>query len=116
VNEESDAAPLALPVQAPVPNVVLTTQVPRPPVWLMLAGGLWLLSTVIGALSVASLALHHPLWLIALNAWPRHLLLVAPYAPPVPFVAVATLRGLMTCFVVYEFARHYGARAGEYME
>ena len=90
--------------------------VPLPPLWLMIAAGILVGATLIGALSVATLALHHPLWLIALNPWPRHLLLVAPHAPLVPFITVATLRGLFSCGVVYELARHYGDRAGEYMQ
>lgn len=57
---------------------------------------------------VASLAQRHPLWLIALNPLPRHLILVAPHTPIVPFVAVAALRGLFGCFVAYELGRFYG--------
>jgi membrane protein DedA with SNARE-associated domain len=57
---------------------------------------------------VASLAQRHPLWLIALNPLPRHLILVAPHTPIVPFVAIAALRGLFGCFVAFELGRFYG--------
>jgi membrane protein DedA with SNARE-associated domain len=96
--------------------VSVETALPRPRVWLLPAAGLLVAATVMGAVLAAPLALDHPLWLIALNPWPRHLLLVAPHSPMVPFIALASLRGLASCVVTYELGRHYGARAGAYME
>jgi membrane protein DedA with SNARE-associated domain len=65
-------------------------------------------ASIVGLGLVASLAPRHPLWLIALNPLPRHLILVAPHTPIVPFVAVAALRGLLGCFVAFELGRFYG--------
>lgn len=108
MNPEVDADATDIPVQQP--------QSPRPRAWLLPAAGLIVAATAIGAALAPSLALHHPLWLIALNPWPRHQLLVAPHSPAVPFIALVTLRGLATCVVAYELGRHYGVRAGAYFE
>jgi membrane protein DedA with SNARE-associated domain len=80
----------------------------RPPAWLMSAALLLAAATLAGLGLVASLAPHYPLWLIALNPLPRHLILVAPHTPLLPFVAVAALRGLFGCFVAFELGRCYG--------
>ena len=73
------------------------------------------LAVLFGAATVGTafapyLAIHHPLVLIALNPWPRHIILVAPHTPIVPLVIIATLRGLCTCIVGFEVGRHYGPR------
>jgi membrane protein DedA with SNARE-associated domain len=80
------------------------------PVWLIAAVTTLVASTMVGAALAPYLAVHHPLWLLALNPWQRHQILVAPHTPVVPFVMVASLRGLLACAVFYELGQHYGAR------
>jgi membrane protein DedA with SNARE-associated domain len=104
VNPETDAQQVSAPKR----------QSGRPPAWLLPAAGAIVAATAVGAALAPSLALHHPLWLIALNPWPRHQLLVAPHSPALPFIALVTLRGLAACVVAYELGHHYGARAGAY--
>jgi hypothetical protein len=87
---------------------VALVEAARAPTWLTLAALLLALATLAGLGLVASLAPHHPLWLIALNPLPRHLILVAPHTPLLPFVAVAGLRGLFGCFIAFELGRWYG--------
>jgi membrane protein DedA with SNARE-associated domain len=87
---------------------VVSVEAPRPSTWLVVGALLTAFATVVGLGAVASLAPHHPLWLIALNPLPRHLILVAPHTPLVPFVAVAVLRGLFGCLVAFELGRFYG--------
>jgi membrane protein DedA with SNARE-associated domain len=50
----------------------------------------------------------YPLLLIALNPWPRHIILVASNTPIEWLVPVAALRGLCACIVAFEVGRHYG--------
>ncbi|HEX4355061.1 MAG TPA: hypothetical protein VHZ95_19150, partial [Polyangiales bacterium] len=92
------------------PDLEVVTSERPAPVWLLPLALLMAAATLIGSGLVASLAPHHPLWLIALNPLPRHLILVAPHTPFIPFVLVATLRGLFGCFVAFELGRHYGAQ------
>ena len=67
----------------------------------------------IGAALAPYLAVHNPLLLLALNPWPRHLILVAPLVPVLPFVAVATARALLSALLGYEVGTRYGARGLE---
>lgn len=62
------------------------------------------------------LAVRHPLILVALNPWSRHVVLVAPHAPMLPLLIIATLRGLCSCIVAYEITRYYGPRGRELFE
>jgi len=62
------------------------------------------------------LLLNQPCWLLALNAWPRHQVLIAPLVPIVPFVAVVVARGVASCAVSFELGRHYGARGAALLE
>lgn len=80
------------------------------PRWLVAAGIAIAVATGLGAAFAPYLLVHHPFWLLALNPWPRHQLLVAPDAPIVPFVAVVVVRGLLTCAVSFEIGRCYGTR------
>jgi membrane protein DedA with SNARE-associated domain len=89
---------------------VIVAETERAPAWLPWAALLLVAATIAGALFVAPLAVHHPLWLIALNPLPRHLLLVAPRIPFPTFVLLASARGLFTCAVTFELGRCYGAR------
>jgi len=75
---------------------------------ILIAVGALFAATSVGAALAPYLAVHHPLLLIALNPWPRHLILVAPHTPLVPFVAVAALRGLLSCVVSFEVGLRYG--------
>jgi membrane protein DedA with SNARE-associated domain len=104
---ESDAEAGSV-VEGGTLSPVVIQDAPRPPAWLMLEALLLTVASLAGLGLVAPLASPHPLWLIALNPLPRHLILVAPHTPFVPFVVVATLRGLFGCFVAFELGRYYG--------
>lgn len=82
----------------------------RAPRWLIAAGVAVAAATGLGAAFAPYLLVHHPFWLLALNPWPRHQLLVAPEAHIIPFVAVVVVRGMMSCAVSFEIARAYGTR------
>jgi membrane protein DedA with SNARE-associated domain len=85
------------------------------PRWVLWAAGAVVVATFVGAALSPYLAVHQPLWLLALNPWPRHQILVAPHIAFAPFVAVVTLRSLFTCLVAYELGKHYGARGTAYI-
>jgi membrane protein DedA with SNARE-associated domain len=89
---------------------------PHAPRWLLVAAGTLAAVTLLGAALAPALALKHPLWLIALTPWPRHLILVAPHTPTLPFIAVASVRGLLACVVAYELGHHYGPRGLAYLQ
>jgi membrane protein DedA with SNARE-associated domain len=95
---EAGAAPVAVPAQ------------PSAPRWLIAAGVAIAAATALGAAFAPYLLVHHPLWLLALNPWPRHQLLVAPDAALLPFIAVVVVRGMLSCAVALEIGRHYGTR------
>lgn len=80
------------------------------PRWLIGAGIAIAVATGLGAAFAPYLLVHHPFWLLALNPWPRHQLLVAPEAQIVPFVAVVMVRGTLACAVAFEIGRCYGTR------
>ena len=82
----------------------------RAPRWLIAAGVAIAVATGLGAAFAPYLLVHHPFWLLALNPWPRHQLLVAPEAKIVPFVAVVVVRGMLSCAVAFEIGRSYGTR------
>jgi membrane protein DedA with SNARE-associated domain len=79
-----------------------------PPPWLLPLAALLVGATLLGSALSPYLAINHPLLLLLLNPLPRHLILVAPYTEFAPFLAVASLRGLLACAVAYELGRHYG--------
>jgi membrane protein DedA with SNARE-associated domain len=80
------------------------------PRWLIVAGVALAVATGLGAAFAPYLLVHHPFWLLALNPWPRHQLLVAPEAHIVPFVVVVVVRGMLSCAVSLEIGRCYGTR------
>lgn len=80
------------------------------PRWLIGAGIAVAAATGVGAAFAPYLLVHHPYWLLALNPWPRHQLLVAPEASILPFVAVVVVRGMLSCAVSFELGRSYGTR------
>jgi hypothetical protein len=86
------------------------------PAWLLWTAGALVVATVIGAAFAPYLVVHHPFWLLALNPWPRHQILVAPRSAFLPFVALVTARGLLTCWVSYELGRYYGVRGTAMLE
>jgi membrane protein DedA with SNARE-associated domain len=90
----------------PVPRPSL----PPPPLGraLLVAIGVLFGATTLGAAFAPYLAVRHPLLLIALNPWPRHIILVAPYTPIQWLVPIAALRGLCACIVAFEVGRLYG--------
>jgi hypothetical protein len=75
--------------------------------WLWVAAALVATASV-GAALAPYLAIHHPLLLLALTPWPRHMILVAPLVPMVPFVVVTTLRAFAGCAVGFEVGSRYG--------
>jgi membrane protein DedA with SNARE-associated domain len=85
------------------------------PAWLLWAAGILVGSTLLGAALSPVLAVHHPLWLLVLNSWPRHQILVSPRIPFLPFVLIVSLRGLYACWVSYHLGKHYGLRGVAYM-
>ena len=72
--------------------------------------------SMIGATSVLYLANHSPLLLIALSPIGRHLILVAPTVPSVPFVAVGTLRRLAFYLPCFFLGRTLGFKALAWLE
>jgi len=88
----------------------------KTPVWLGVAAGVLVAATALGAALAPYLAVHHPYWLLALNPWPRHQILVAPHTSLAPFIAVVALRGLYACWVAYQLGKHYGARGSALLE
>src|SRR5947209_6911595 len=96
----------------PVPTLPPIAAAPR---WLLWAAGVLVLATLVGAALSPFLAVHEPLWLLALNPWPRHQILVAPHIAFTPFVALVTARSLCTCVIAYELGKHYGARGTAYI-
>jgi hypothetical protein len=78
-------------------------------------GTLFGLSTL-GMAFAPYLAVRHPLLLIALNPWPRHVILVAPHTPMIPLVLIAAFRGLCSAIVAYEVGIHYGPQGIELFE
>jgi membrane protein DedA with SNARE-associated domain len=78
--------------------------------WLAWAAGTLAVMTLAGAAFMPYLAVHHPYWLLALNPWPRHQILVAPHAELGKFVALVGARGFFNCWISYELGRHYGVK------
>src|SRR6476619_3007989 len=62
----------------------------------------------IGDASAAYLVDHHPVWLIALNARNRNLLLVTNYVDAAPYYIVGTLRLLLSDPLFYMLGNIYG--------
>lgn len=89
---------------------------PPAPAWLIWAGGAIAVATALGAALAPYLLVKHPLWLLALNPWPRHQLLVAPQANVWPFVLIVGLRSLFGCVISFELGRHYGVRGAALLE
>jgi membrane protein DedA with SNARE-associated domain len=97
----------------PVVVSVAPPEPPRPAPWLLTAAASMLIATAIATAFAPYLAIHHPLWLIALSPLARHLILVAPHTELVPFLVLASARGVIGCMICYELGRHYGP-AGVY--
>ncbi|MEY2446546.1 MAG: hypothetical protein QOH79_22 [Acidimicrobiaceae bacterium] len=70
----------------------------------------------IGDASAAYLVDHHPVWLIALNARNRNLLLVTNYVDALPYYTVGTLRLLLSDPLFYLLGYMYGDAAVRWME
>jgi membrane protein DedA with SNARE-associated domain len=96
--------------QSPLLDDIVRPSLPPPKLGrgVLIALGLLFGSSSLGAALAPYLAVHHPLVLLALNPWPRHMILVAPHTPMVPFVLIATARSLLTCIVMYEIGLRYG--------
>jgi hypothetical protein len=80
----------------------------RHPTWLLFAAAAVGLIALIGRGLAPMLLTKSPLLLLALSPIPAHLVLAATVAPMVPFIVVATLRGLLTPLLAYYIGRHYG--------
>jgi membrane protein DedA with SNARE-associated domain len=96
----------------------VTPSAPLPPLSRSLVFGIAVLfgAATLGAALAPYLAVRHPLILIALNPWPRHVILVAPHTPLIPLVLVVAFRGLFSCIVAFEVGKHYGQRGIELFE
>jgi membrane protein DedA with SNARE-associated domain len=70
----------------------------------------------IGDASAAYLVDHHPLWLMALNARNRNLLLVTNYVDTIPYYLVGTLRLLLSDPLFYLLGYLYGDAGVKWME
>ncbi|HEV3227435.1 MAG TPA: hypothetical protein VGZ52_11395 [Acidimicrobiales bacterium] len=70
----------------------------------------------IGDASVGYLVDHHPLWLIALNARNRNLVLVVNHVELVPYYVVGTLRLLLSDPLFYLLGYYYGDAGIKWME
>jgi len=70
----------------------------------------------VGDASAAYLVDHHPVWLIALNARNRNLLLVTNYVDAFPYYTVGTLRLLLSDPLFYLLGVLYGDAAVRWME
>jgi membrane protein DedA with SNARE-associated domain len=99
-----------------LPTAPLTAAHKPAPTWLLWAAGSVVLATGFGAALAPYLLVHHPLWLLALNPWPRHQILVAPHSELAPFLVTVTVRSLFTCWVSYELGKHYGVRGTALLE
>ena len=91
---------------------------PPPPLGraLLVAIGSLVVITWLGAALVVPLSVHYPLLLIALNPWPRHIILVAPTTPIEWLVPIAAVRGLCACIVAFEVGRRYGPQGIRLLE
>ncbi|HET6336480.1 MAG TPA: hypothetical protein VFG30_24825 [Polyangiales bacterium] len=91
---------------------------PLPPLSKVLVAGIAALFalTTLGAAFAPYLAVKYPLILVALNPWPRHVILVAPHTSLLGLVLVVPIRGLFACIVTYEIGRHYGPQGIELFE
>lgn len=90
-----------------------TSPAPR---WLVVSGIAVAVSTALGAALAPYLLIEHPLWLLALNPWPRHQVLVAPQSNVLPFVLIVGARSLASCAVSFELGRYYGVRGAAMLE
>lgn len=88
----------------------------KPAPWLLVVTGVLFLSSMLGAAFSPYLLLHHPLVLLALAPWPRHMILIAPLLPLVPFLIVATLRAFASCALGFALGLHYGASGFAFFE
>jgi len=70
----------------------------------------------IGDASAAYLVDHHPVWLIALNARNRNLLLVTNYVDSAPYYIVGTIRLLLSDPLFYILGYLYGDAGVKWME
>lgn len=86
------------------------------PRWLIVAAAVIAAATGLGAAFAPYLLVRQPYGLLALNAWPRHQVLIAPLVPLLPFVVVVVVRGVASCAVSFELGRHYGARGTALLE
>jgi membrane protein DedA with SNARE-associated domain len=86
------------------------------PTWLFVILVIVLAATAVGAALAPYLLVNHPLWLLVLNPWPRHQILVAPHTDLVPFLLVVVPRSALMCWISYELGRHYGPRGTALLE
>lgn len=91
---------------------------PPPPLSKLLVAGIAAVfaAATLGAAFAPYLAVKYPLVLVALNPWPRHVILVAPHTPLLWLVLVVSVRGLCSCIVAFEVGRHYGPQGIELFE
>lgn len=73
-------------------------------------------ANTLGDVLTAGLVEDHPLWLLALNARKRTILLVAPHTDVIPFVVIAVLRQLLSDPLYYLLGRWYGDAGTRWLE
>lgn len=118
VNLDASGTPPDLKPALDVSPPLRPSQHPLPPLGRLLLFGIALVfgASWLGMVLVARLAVEHPLLLLALNPWPRHVILVAPHTPMIPLVLVVAFRGLCSCIVAFEAGRHYGPQGIQLFE
>jgi len=118
VNLDASDPPPDLKAALDVSPTLRPSQQPLPPLSRGLLFGIAVLfgAATLGAALAPYLAVKHPLILIALNSWPRHVILVAPHTPMIPLVLVVAFRGLFSCIIAYEVGRHYGPQGIQLFE
>lgn len=69
-----------------------------------------------GVAFAPALLTYSPLLLIGMAAIPRHLVLAAPVSDPLPFIAIATARRVISCTLMYFLGETFGELGLDWLE